>query len=140
MRGFVHRKWRNSVLNAEPYSSFHFTTSDHRVVSMRVLKNCYLEYIVLQMCNLTLMKKGKPDQWSFLNIIPVPKSGNLSDPNNYRGNQSHLHRSKQVDIEPSSHTSERTRTGSEKRRTTATQILALRRIIEKVTQFVSHTH
>ncbi|ELU02058.1 hypothetical protein CAPTEDRAFT_218117 [Capitella teleta] len=32
----VRRKWRNSVLNAEPYSSFCSVGSDHRVVSMKV--------------------------------------------------------------------------------------------------------
>ena len=31
------------------------------------------------------MKNEKPEQWSLLNIIPVPKSGNLCDTNNYRG-------------------------------------------------------
>uniref|UniRef100_A0A8C5B1I1 Endonuclease/exonuclease/phosphatase domain-containing protein n=1 Tax=Gadus morhua TaxID=8049 RepID=A0A8C5B1I1_GADMO len=32
----VRRKWRNSILNAEPYSSFSSVGSDHPVVSMRV--------------------------------------------------------------------------------------------------------
>ncbi|XP_049332441.1 uncharacterized protein LOC125800254 [Astyanax mexicanus] len=32
----VRRKWRNSVMNAEPYSTFCSVGSDHRVVSMRV--------------------------------------------------------------------------------------------------------
>lgn len=32
----VRRKWRNSVLNAELYSTFRTTSSDHRVVSMTV--------------------------------------------------------------------------------------------------------
>ncbi|ELU17539.1 hypothetical protein CAPTEDRAFT_213183 [Capitella teleta] len=32
----VRRKWRNSVPNAEPYSSFCSVGSDHRVVSMKV--------------------------------------------------------------------------------------------------------
>ena len=31
------------------------------------------------------MQCDKPPQWSFMNIIPVPKSGNLSVTNNYRG-------------------------------------------------------
>ncbi|XP_034092751.1 craniofacial development protein 2-like [Gymnodraco acuticeps] len=33
---FVWQKWRNSILNAEPYSTFSSVGSDHRVVSMRV--------------------------------------------------------------------------------------------------------
>ena len=32
----VRQKWRNSVLNAEPYNTFSSVGSDHRVVSMRV--------------------------------------------------------------------------------------------------------
>ncbi|XP_022109772.1 craniofacial development protein 2-like [Acanthaster planci] len=32
----VRRKWRNSILNAEPFSSFASVGSDHRVVSMKV--------------------------------------------------------------------------------------------------------
>ena len=32
----VRQKWRNSILNAEPYSTFSSVGSDHRVVSMRV--------------------------------------------------------------------------------------------------------
>ncbi len=32
----VRKKWRNSILNAEPYSTFSSVGSDHRVVSMRV--------------------------------------------------------------------------------------------------------
>ena len=32
----VRRRWRNSILNAEPYSTFSTVGSDHRVVSMRV--------------------------------------------------------------------------------------------------------
>ena len=32
----VRRKWRNSILNAEPYSTFSSVGSDHRVVSIKV--------------------------------------------------------------------------------------------------------
>ena len=31
------------------------------------------------------MKESKPNIWSLSNIIPVPKSGDLSKPDNYRG-------------------------------------------------------
>ena len=31
------------------------------------------------------MENIKPDTWSLYNIIPVPKSGDLSKPDNYRG-------------------------------------------------------
>ena len=32
----VRRKWRNCVLNAEPYNSFHTIGSDHRIVFMKI--------------------------------------------------------------------------------------------------------
>lgn len=32
----VRRKWKNSILNAEPYGTFNSVGSDHRVVSMKV--------------------------------------------------------------------------------------------------------
>ena len=32
----IRRKWRNSVTNAEPYSTFNTVGSDHRVVTMNV--------------------------------------------------------------------------------------------------------
>ncbi|KAJ8384488.1 hypothetical protein AAFF_G00205090 [Aldrovandia affinis] len=50
-----------------------------------VLKNCDLDDIILEICNLALMENNKPDIWSLSNIIPVPKSGDLSKPVNYRG-------------------------------------------------------
>ncbi|KAJ8397433.1 hypothetical protein AAFF_G00439820 [Aldrovandia affinis] len=50
-----------------------------------VLKNCDLDDIILEICNLALMENNKPDIWSLSNIIPVPKSGDLSKPDNYRG-------------------------------------------------------
>ena len=31
------------------------------------------------------MKPYKPNQWSFLNIVPIPKYGDLGDAVNYRG-------------------------------------------------------
>lgn len=35
----VRRKWKNSVLDAEPYNSFHTTGSDHCVVSIKLQLN-----------------------------------------------------------------------------------------------------
>ncbi|KAJ8366576.1 hypothetical protein AAFF_G00350410 [Aldrovandia affinis] len=50
-----------------------------------VLKNCGLNNIILQFCNLALLSNKQPDMWSLSNIIPVPKAGDLSKPDNYRG-------------------------------------------------------
>ena len=50
-----------------------------------VFKSCDFDQICLDFCNDALIKNDKPELWSFMNIIPVPKSGDLSKPDNYRG-------------------------------------------------------
>ena len=50
-----------------------------------VLKRCNIDYIILYFCNKSLLYKMKPKQWSILNIIPIPKKGDLSLCSNYRG-------------------------------------------------------
>ena len=50
-----------------------------------VLKRCNLDEIILSFCNNALVNGEKPNQWSILNIIPIPKSGDLSQGGNYRG-------------------------------------------------------
>lgn len=49
-----------------------------------VLKYCDLDDIILEFCNLALLHNRLPDMWSLSNIVPVPKSGDLSKPDNYR--------------------------------------------------------
>ncbi|CAH1244347.1 Hypp7273 [Branchiostoma lanceolatum] len=51
-----------------------------------VLKRCKgLDTIILDFCNRALIEGEKPEQWSLLNIIPIPKSGDLRLGSNYRG-------------------------------------------------------
>ena len=50
-----------------------------------ILKRCDLDDIVLGFCNEALVNREKPSQWSILNIVPLPKSGDLSLGGNYRG-------------------------------------------------------
>ena len=50
-----------------------------------VFKSCDFDEICLVFCNDALLKNDKPDLWSFMHIIPVPKSGDLSKTINYRG-------------------------------------------------------
>lgn len=50
-----------------------------------VLKRCDLDDIVLDFCNMALVEEDTPRQWSVLNIIPIPKVGDLSLGGNYRG-------------------------------------------------------
>ena len=104
-----------------------------------VLKNCDLDDIILDFCNQALLNNRQPDMWSLSNIIPVPKAGDLSKPDNYRGisltcipakvyNRMLLNRIRPA-IDP--HLREN-QNGFREGRTTAAQILALRRIIEEV--------
>ena len=42
-----------------------------------VLKNCDLDDVILEFCNLALLHNRLPDMWSLSNIVPMPKSGDL---------------------------------------------------------------
>ncbi|XP_072048490.1 uncharacterized protein [Amphiura filiformis] len=50
-----------------------------------VLKRCDIDDIILGFCNHALSEGETPEQWSILNIVPIPKSGDLSQAGNYRG-------------------------------------------------------
>ena len=104
----------------------------------RVLKTCDLDDIILSFCNQVLMNGRKPDQWSLSNILPVPKSGNLSNTDNYRGigltciiakifNSMILNR---IGGPIDSHLRDN-QNGFRKNRSTLSHILALRRILEE---------
>ena len=104
-----------------------------------VYKSCDFDEICLDFCNKALIENDKPDLWSFMNIIPVPKSGDLSKTDNYRGisliciiakiyNRMILNRIRSaIDIRLRVN-----QNGFRPERTTVAQILALRRIIEGV--------
>jgi hypothetical protein len=104
-----------------------------------VFKSCDFDVICLDFCNEALIKNDKPELWSFMNIIPVPKSGDLSKTDNYRGisliciiakiyNRLILNRIRSI-IDPLLRTNQN---GFRPNRTTVAQILAVRRIIEGV--------
>lgn len=104
-----------------------------------VLKRCDFDDIILEFCNRALLDGEKPEQWSILNIIPIPKSGDLSKGGNYRGislssivaktfNRMILNR-----IRPELDKHMRcNQNGFRVGRTTTGHILALRRLIEGV--------
>ena len=104
-----------------------------------VLKRCNIDDIILYFCNKALLDKMKQKQWSILNIIPIPKKGDLSLGSNYRGisltslvaktyNRMLLNR-----IMPHLDCHLRkNQNGFRSGRTTTSQILALRRLIEGV--------
>ena len=108
------------------------------VITSEVIKNCDLDDIVLKHCNRFLNHNIKPEIWSLSNIIPVPKSGDLSKTDNYRGisltciiakmvNSMILNRIRDA-IDPHLRDNQN---GFRKGRSTVGQILALRRIIEE---------
>ncbi|CAJ1087327.1 PREDICTED: ubiquitin carboxyl-terminal hydrolase CYLD-like [Xyrichtys novacula] len=77
-----HQSFKTSTLKMVP---------SHRVgksagpdgIPPEVLKNCDLNNIILEFCNLALLHN--PDMWSLSNIVRVPKAGDLSKPDNYQG-------------------------------------------------------
>ena len=54
-------------------------------IPSEVLKRCDLDEIILEFANRLLKEDVKPKQWSEVDILPLPKAGDLSDPRNYRG-------------------------------------------------------
>ena len=93
----------------------------------------------LDFCSQALIKNDKLDLWSYMNIIPVPKSGDLSKTDNYRGisliciiakmyNRLILNRIRSVIDIPL----RVNQNGFRPKRSTVAQILTLRRIIEGV--------
>ena len=54
-------------------------------MTAEVFKRCDIDQIVLRFANKILMEHEKPDQLSILNIVTVPKKGDLSITGNYRG-------------------------------------------------------
>ena len=104
-----------------------------------VLKFCNIDDIILNFANRVLMKGEKPQQWSIIDIVPLPKSGDLGFTSNYRGisltsiaskvtNKMILNRI-QPHIEPHLRINQN---GFRPRRSTTAHILGLRRIIEGV--------
>ena len=108
-------------------------------VSPEVLKRCQVDDIILEFCNTALLHCKKPSQWSLANIIPIPKTGDLSLGRNYRGislssliqktyNKMILHRIRSK-VDPWLRIYQN---GFRPGQTTVSQMLALRRIIEGV--------
>ena len=42
-----------------------------------IFQLCDFDELLLAFCNDTLLKREKPDQWSTLYLVPVPKSGEV---------------------------------------------------------------
>ena len=104
-----------------------------------VLKLCNLDDIIHRFCNRAYTKRESPTQWKMSNLVCIPKAGDLSKGDNYRGislsslvfktrNRMILHR-----IRPEVDKKLRiNQNGFRPGHSTVSQILALRRIIEGV--------
>ena len=111
------------------------STQPHR--DEEVMKRCDFDEIILGFCNQALNDGVAPEQWRISNIIPVPKKGDPTDTNNYRGisltsivtktlNRMILNR-----IQPEVDKKFRdNQNGFRKGRSTTSHILTLRRILE----------
>lgn len=104
-----------------------------------VLKYCDLDAIILDYANKLLLNHEKPQQWSDINLLPLPKQGDLGYTNNYRGIALSAVAAKMVNkmlllrIQPKLDPLLRpNQNGFRPKRSTTAHILALRRLIENV--------
>ena len=104
-----------------------------------VLKCVPIDEIVLDIINKSYINSEQPDQWNISNIVHVPKSGDLTKADNYRGiiltsilaktyNRMILNRIRPV-LDP---LLRHNQNGFRQKRTTVGQILAIRRILEGI--------
>ena len=104
-----------------------------------VLKWVLIDDLVLHISNKAFMDRELPRHWTIINIIPIPKSGDLTKTDNYRGislsfvvakvyNRMILNRIRPK-LDPWLRINQN---GFREKRTTTSQVLALRRVIEGV--------
>ena len=144
----VHLILRSLGISDQPFTQEEYETVKKSLVEgnqsgpdeipPEVWKRCELDDILLRYAN-KLLEGEKPDQWSENNLLPIPKDGDLSETNNYRGialsavaakitNKLILNR-----IRPAIDEHLRTnQNGFRPGRSTIAHILALRRLIEGV--------
>ena len=102
-----------------------------------ILKYVPIDDVILDFINQAYNDGKVPEQWSTINIVPVPKSGDMSKTDNYRGislisvvtklyNRMILNRLRPV-INPLLRDNQN---GFREKRSTVSQVLALRRILE----------
>ena len=106
-------------------------------ITPEFLKYVGLDDIILGFINKSYSTKNLPQEWKTLIIVPVPKSGDLTKPDNYRGislislvmklyNRMIMNRLRPV-LDPLLRISQN---GFRQKRTTVGQIVALRRLLE----------
>ena len=50
-----------------------------------MIKRCNFDDIILELSNKILNENMIPEKWTEINLLPLPKSGVLSQTGNYRG-------------------------------------------------------
>ena len=58
--------------------------SGPRYIPPEIIKRCFFDDIILNFANNLINNNLKPSQWSEIDIIMLPKTGELSDTGNYR--------------------------------------------------------
>ena len=136
-------------ISEEPFSNNEFLQAKKGIrcgkasgedgITPEFLKYGGLDDIVLNFVNHAFTTGHIPERWAKLIIVAVPKSGDLSNPNNYRGislislvmklyNRMIMNRLRPV-LDPLLRSSQN---GFRRKRTTVGQIVALRRLLEGV--------
>ena len=149
-------RWSGMRMKRLSLSSMPFTFHEYRgaMQSLRVGKSCgedrvssevlkwvNIDDLVLGICNRVLEHRELPGQWTNLNIIPIPKAGDLRNRDNYRAislcsvvakvyNKMKLYRMKP----PLDSLLRLNQNGVREGRSTTAQVLVLRRLIEGVKQ------
>ena len=87
--------FENLNISAEPFTLLEVAEAKKQLregkapgedgIMPEVLKRADIDDILLQFSNMMLMDHDLPDQLAVMNIIPVPKKGDLSQVSNYRG-------------------------------------------------------
>ena len=145
----IHTVFDALDISEEPFSGEEFLQAKKAIrcgkacgddgITPEFLKYGGLDDLVLGFVNQAFMAGHIPERWKTLIIVAVPKSGDLSDPNNYRGislislvmklyNRMIMNRLRPV-LDPLLRNSQN---GFRRKRTTVGQLVALRRLLEGV--------
>lgn len=82
-------------IDVDPFTSNELATAKKQItegkafgddgIAPEVMKRVDIDDIILDFCNKALINGEIPDQWKQMNIVPVPKKGDLTKTGNYRG-------------------------------------------------------
>ena len=88
--------FKNLRINDEPFAIPELLKAKKRLCDGKaagppvVIKRCYFDEIIMKFANKLIVEGLKPAQWSEIDLVILPKSGDLSDTGNYRRLVSHL--------------------------------------------------